>query len=80
MRAEFQFAFAVLAAHSFAVMSDRQLILEAVQEMPETSSVHEIVEELVLLAEVKRRLEKNPQGKGIPAEVLLTQVSTWAAK
>jgi predicted transcriptional regulator len=61
-------------------MSDRQLILEAVQEMPETASFHEIVEELALMAEVKRRLEKNPQGKGVPAEELLAQVSTWVSR
>jgi hypothetical protein len=75
-----QFAFALFAAHSFDVMSDRQLVLEAVQEMPETASCHEIVEELVLLAEVKRRLGKNPQGKGVPAEELLAQVSTWVSR
>lgn len=61
-------------------MSDRQLVLEAVQEMPDTVSFHEIMEELVLLAEVKHRLEKNPRGKGISAEELLAQVSTWTAK
>lgn len=61
-------------------MSDRQLVLEAVQEMPETLSLHEIVDELLLLEEVKRRLEKNPAGKGVPAEELLQQVSSWVTK
>jgi hypothetical protein len=61
-------------------MSDRQLVLEAVQEMPETLSLHEIVDELLLLEEVKRRLEKNPTGKGVPAEELLQQVSSWVTK
>ena len=61
-------------------MSDRQLILEAVQEMPETASLHEIVDELLLLDEVKKRLEKNPKGKGVPAKELLQQVSSWITK
>jgi hypothetical protein len=29
---------------------------------------------------VRERLAKNPQGKGIPAEALLDQVSTWVTK
>ena len=61
-------------------MSDRELVLDAVQDMPETASLHEIVDELLLLDEVKMRLEINPQGKGVPAEVLLQQVSSWITK
>lgn len=58
-------------------MSDRQLVLEAVQEMPATASLREIVDELLLLDEVKKRLKANPRGKGVPAEELLQQVSSW---
>ena len=54
--------------------------MDAVQDMPETASLHEIVDELLLLDEVKMRLEINPQGKGVPAEVLLQQVSSWITK
>ena len=77
---EIQFAFAIFAAHSFEVMSDRQLILEAVQQMPEQASAVEILDELLLLNEVKKRLETNPKGKGVPAEELLQQVSSWIIK
>ena len=77
---ENEFAFTKSAAHSFIVMSDRQLVLDAVQEMPDSLSLHEIVDELLLLDEVKRRLKKNPKGKGIPAEELLQQVSSWITK
>ena len=61
-------------------MSDRQLILEAVQEMPETASFQEIVDELLLMDTVQERLKKNPKGKGVPAEELLRQVSSWVTK
>ena len=60
-------------------MSDRQLILEAVQEMPETLSIHEIVDELLLLSEVKRRLEKNPAGKGVQAKEILDETAMLAS-
>jgi hypothetical protein len=61
-------------------MSDRELVLEAVQEMPPTVSMHEIVDELLLLATVRDRLEKSPKRTGIPAEELLKQVSSWVIK
>jgi hypothetical protein len=68
------------AEHSFDVMSDKQLILDAVKEMPEQASAEEILDELLLMATVRERLEKNPQGKGIPAEDLLQQVESWVTK
>jgi len=43
-------------------MSDRELVLDAVQEMPETASLHEIVDELLLRDEVKKRLAKIERG------------------
>ena len=61
-------------------MNDRQLILEAVQHMPEEASLQEILDELLLITTVRERLEKNPQGKGVPAEELLQQVSSWVIK
>jgi hypothetical protein len=61
-------------------MSDRELILDAVQEMPETASFQEILDELLLMDTVRERLEKNPNGTGVPAEELLRQVSSWVTK
>ena len=61
-------------------MSDRELVLDAVRELPDNLSVREIVDELLLMETVRERLAKNPQGKGVSAEALLTQVSTWATK
>jgi hypothetical protein len=61
-------------------MSDRELILEAVRELPDNLSIREIVDELLLMETVRERLAKNPQGKGVPAEELLDQVSAWVAK
>jgi hypothetical protein len=58
-------------------MSDRELVLDAVKEMTESASIREIVDELLLLEEVRKRLETNTSGKGVPAEELLEQVSSW---
>lgn len=61
-------------------MSDRELILEAVQQMPEHASAQEILDELLLLATIRERLEKNLVGKGVSADELLRQVSSWVTK
>ena len=61
-------------------MSDRQLVLEAIQEMPETASLREIADELQIMAAVRERMDKNPQAKGVSAEELLRQVSSWVTK
>ena len=61
-------------------MSDRELVLDAVKGMPETASLGEIVDELLMVAEVRKRLAQNPAGKGVPAEELLQQVSSWITK
>jgi hypothetical protein len=61
-------------------MSDRELILDAVKSMPDTASFREIVDELLLVAEVRKRLEQNPTGNGVPADELLQQVSSWITR
>jgi len=61
-------------------MSDRQLVLEAIRDMPETASLREIADELQIMATVRERIEGNPEGKGVSAEELLRQVSSWITK
>ena len=61
-------------------MSDRELVLAAVQEMPKTASLREIADELLVLAEVRERMEKNPEGRGVSAKEVLRQVSSWVTK
>jgi predicted transcriptional regulator len=62
-------------------MSDRQLILDAVQEMPEHASFHEILDELLLLDEVKKRLAKSERGeRGVPHEEVAKMLDSWITK
>jgi hypothetical protein len=81
LRFEIEFAFAFFTAHSFDVMSDRELVLDAVQEMPETASLHEIVDELLLLDEVKRRLAKSDRNeRGVAHEAAVKMLDSWITK
>jgi predicted transcriptional regulator len=62
-------------------MSDRELVLDAVQEMPDTASLHEIVDELLLLDEVKKRLAKSERGEpGVPHEEVAKMLDSWITK
>jgi hypothetical protein len=80
-RAEFAFAFPKFTAHSFVAMSDKQLILEAVQQMPEQASTEEILDELLLLDEVKKRLAKSKRDiPGIPHEDVVKMLDSWITK
>ena len=62
-------------------MSDRELVLDAVQEMPATASLHEIVDELRLLDDVKKRLAKSERGeRGVPHEDVVKMLDSWIIK
>ncbi|HTR41019.1 MAG TPA: hypothetical protein VMH87_05340 [Pseudomonadales bacterium] len=62
-------------------MSDRELVLDAVQEMPATASLHEIVDELLLLDEVKKRLAKSKRNEGgVSHEEVTKMLDSWIIK
>jgi hypothetical protein len=62
-------------------MSDRELVLDTVQEMPESASLQEIVDELLLLDEVKKRLAKSERNeRGIPHEEAVKMLDQWIIK
>ena len=63
-------------------MSDRQLSLEAVQEMPDQASFPEILDELLLLGTVRQRLAKVESGAatGQSSEKVAELLRQWITK
>ena len=61
-------------------MSDRELVLEAVNGMPERSSFAQIVDELAFLASVKKGMSQIEQGEGIPHEEVVKRFNSWITK
>jgi hypothetical protein len=62
-------------------MSDRELVLDAVQELPDDLSIRQIVNELLLLDEVKERLAKSERGvPGISHEDVVKMLDSWITK
>jgi hypothetical protein len=62
-------------------MSDKELVLDAVQKMPQQVSLAEILDELALMATVKERLAKSETGPGgVPHEDVVKMLNTWITK
>ena len=70
-----------MGAHSYSVMSDRELVLDAVKDLPDDLSIRQIVDELLLLDEVKDRLAKSERGvPGVPHEGVVKMLNSWITK
>ncbi|HEY1661803.1 MAG TPA: hypothetical protein VGI03_05235 [Verrucomicrobiae bacterium] len=58
-------------------MSDRQIILEAVQQMPEQASAEEILDEIAMLASIQRGREQIRRGEGVPHDEVMKRFNAW---
>ena len=61
-------------------MSDRELVIRAVKEMPENTSLGEIVNSLKLLASVQEGLDDTRRGAVTPHEDVVKLLETWITK
>jgi len=62
-------------------MSDRELVLDAVRGLPDNLSLREIVDELLLMEEIKTRLAKSERGvSGVPHEEVVKMLDSWITK
>lgn len=61
-------------------MNDRQLVLDAVQKMPENASLLAILDELNLLATVGEALAESEAGEGIPHNEVAKMLDQWIIK
>jgi hypothetical protein len=62
-------------------MSDRELVLDAVRGLPDSLSVREIVDELLLMEAVKSRLAKSEGGvPGVPHEDVVKMLDSWITR
>ena len=70
----------VALQRNFLSMSDRQLVLEAVQKMPEAASLADILDELEMLASIREGLAQSERGEGVPHARVLAMVDEWIPK
>jgi predicted transcriptional regulator len=61
-------------------MSNREIVIDLVQKLPENASLHEIAREIEFVAGVREGFEQMERGEGLPAEEVRQMVPTWIAK
>jgi hypothetical protein len=58
-------------------MSDKQLVMEAIERLPKGASLDQIRDRLNFLAAVRQAQNSLRQGKGIPLTKVREQFSSW---
>jgi predicted transcriptional regulator len=59
-------------------MSNKQLVIEAVREMPDEATLEEIVDELALLAAIRQGRQDIRAGRFLSHEEMKKQATAWA--
>ncbi len=58
-------------------MNTKELVLEAVKDLPDDASVEAAMERLLLLAKVERGIEQADAGKTISQEEMRQRMAKW---
>jgi predicted transcriptional regulator len=60
-------------------MTQKEFVLDAISELPDGASLHEIVERIEFLAAIQKGIDQLDRGEGIPHEEVKRQLATWLA-
>ncbi len=60
-------------------MTQKELVLDAISELPNEVSLDEIAERIEFMAAVQKGLDQLDRGEGIPHEEVKRQLATWLA-
>jgi predicted transcriptional regulator len=58
-------------------MTQKELVLDAIGELPDEASLEEIAARIEFLAAVQKGLDQLDQGEGIPHTEVKRQLATW---
>ena len=61
-------------------MSDREIVLELVKQLPPDVSLQEIIRRIKFIAGVQEGLKQIDQGQGIPIEQVEKMIDSWIIK
>ncbi len=61
-------------------MSNREIVIELIQKLPENTSLREIAREIDFIAGVQEGFEQLERGEGIPAEQVGQMIPSWISK
>ena len=61
-------------------MSDKQMVLDSIERLPENASLDVIAERVEFLAAVRKGLDQVERGQTIPHDEVKRQLATWLSK
>jgi predicted transcriptional regulator len=60
-------------------MTQKELVLDAISDLPDAVSLDEIAERIEFLAAIQKGIDQLDRGEGIPDEEIKRQLATWLA-
>ena len=60
-------------------MTQKKLVLDVINELPDEASLAEITERIDFLAAIQKGIDQIDQGEGIPHDEVKRQLATWLA-
>ncbi len=64
----------------FRNMSDKQLVLDSIERLPNDASLDAIAERVEFLAAVRKGIDQIDRGQTIPHDEVKRQLASWLAK
>ena len=61
-------------------MTQKQLVIQAINDLPDDTPMSEIVQRVEFLAAIQKGLDQLDGGEGIPHEEVKRQLASWLAK
>jgi len=58
-------------------MTQKELVLDAISELPDDASLTEIAERVDFLAAVQKGFDQLDRGEGIPHEEMKREIASW---
>ena len=60
-------------------MTQKKLVLDVISELPDETSLAEIVDRIEFLAAIQKGIAQLDRGEGVPHEEVKRQLATWLA-
>ena len=60
-----------------STMTQKELVLDAISELPDDASLDEIADRVDFLAAIQKGFDQLDRGEGIPHEELKRQIASW---
>jgi hypothetical protein len=61
-------------------VTQKKLVLDVINELPDETSLDEIVERVEFLAAIQKGIDQLDRGEGIPHDEVKRQLATWLAR